>query len=84
MIDITLLKGSPNTVMMAKVTTNVFIESVHHRFLYQLNRDTIPITKPTAIAMMIREINILTTQAQAISILSDKLISQSVYSQADS
>ncbi len=82
MIDIQPLIGSPNTVMIASVTTIVLMESVHQRSLYHLTRDAIANPNPSIIAIIRSVSNILTTQAQAISILSDKLISQSVYSHA--
>lgn len=70
-----LLIGLPKTVIIASVTTITFKESVHHLLLYHFRKENIQIIIPKQAPKIIRVSNILTTQAQPISSLSERLSS---------
>lgn len=77
-MDMILLMGSPKTVIIASVTTITFRESVHHLLLYHFQRDPIQTITPKQAPIIKIVSNIFTTQAQPISSLSERLISQSI------
>ena len=77
-MDMILLIGSPKTVIIASVTTITFRESVHHLLLYHFHKEPIQTITPKQAPIIKRVSNILATQAQPISSLSERLISQSV------
>lgn len=77
-MDTILLIGSPKTVIIASVTTITFKESVHHLLLYHFHKENRQIITPKQAPKIIRVSNTLTTQAQPISSLSERLISHSI------
>lgn len=73
-----VLIGFPKTVIIASVTTITFKERVHHLRLYQFHKESIQTITQKQAPIIKRVSNILTSQAQPISSLLERLISQSI------